>query len=338
MYLLFSAKKKKEEEKEKKKIRKDFEKRVGRRFARFHRQTETLPRKCFLKNEERDRARSVISLEAAISAPINTFYNGGPYLHPLRFISPIETFYVRPGYRRRIDDSATNALANRIVDLLLIDRGNYQSTPYFFLSIVPANERGKTKEVEENKHSKIDREFRRCKWNPIAYPRSARACVCACVYVCVRSTRNHQDICTCVRSWTTTKDTRVKTGTKFTLVDTFSATKSRRLRFRGSPPNPNTIGQGMEVLTQEMRSSGVISLRRDGASVVDSEDVSLARSKPFKFPVRVVERWYVVARVRGCDVLVMYFRSIEIWIDRPRSASSDRYDFSFRHCSFAWSQ
>lgn len=166
----------------------------------------------------------------------------------------------------------------------------------------------------------------------------ARACVCACVYVCVRSTRNHQDICTCVRSWTTTKDTRVKTGTKFTLVDTFSATKSRRLRFRGSPPNPNTIGQGMEVLTQEMRSSGVISLRRDGASVVDSEDVSLARSKPFKFPVRVVERWYVVARVRACDVLVMYFRSIEIWIDRPRSASSDRYDFSFHHCSFAWSQ
>lgn len=164
----------------------------------------------------------------------------------------------------------------------------------------------------------------------------ARACVCVCV--CVRSTRNHQDICTCVRSWTTTKDTRVKTGTKFTLVDTFSATKSRRLRFRGSPPNPNTIGQGMEVLTQEMRSSGVISLRRDGASVVDSEDVSLARSKPFKFPVRVVERWYVVARVRGCDVLVMYFRSIEIWIDRPRSASSDRYDFSFRHCSFACSQ
>lgn len=182
----------------------------------------------------------MISLEPAISAPINTFYNGGPYLHPLRFISPIETFYVWRGYRRRIDDSATNALANRIVDLLLIDRGNYQSTPYFFLSIVPAkrqNERSGRKQA-----SKIDREFRRCKWNPIAYPRSTCVCVCVCTSARL-APRVFQDICTCVRSWTTTKDTRVKTGTKFTLVDTFSATKSRRLRFRGSPSNPNTSGK-----------------------------------------------------------------------------------------------
>lgn len=71
---------------------------------------------------------------------------------------------------------------------------------------------------------------------------SIHVCVCVCTSARL-APRVFQDICTCVRSWTITKDTRVKTGTKFTLVDTFSATKSRRLRFRGSPSNPNTSGK-----------------------------------------------------------------------------------------------
>ena len=54
---------------------------------------------------------------------------------------------------------------------------------------------------------------------------------------------------------------RSETGTKFTLADTFVATKSRRLRSGETPPIPNTFGRA--VLTQEMRSSCcVISLHR----------------------------------------------------------------------------
>lgn len=101
--------------------------------------------------------------------------------------------------------------------------------------------RGKTKEVEENKHRRSIESFADANEIQLLIL-DPRVCVCVCTSARL-APRVFQDICTCVCSWTTTKDTRVKTGTKFTLVDTFSATKSRRLRFRGSPSNPNTSGK-----------------------------------------------------------------------------------------------
>lgn len=101
--------------------------------------------------------------------------------------------------------------------------------------------RGKTKEVEENKHRRSIESFADANEIQLLIL-DPRVCMYVCMCVCV-SLHTYSKISAPVcGSWTTTKDTRVKTGTKFTLVDTFSATKSRRLRFRGSPANPNTSG------------------------------------------------------------------------------------------------
>ena len=246
----------------------------------------------------RDAAISPSSLRLSFDAKLSTTVGGDQVFSP-RCEIRIDRWFTKG-----------NAFPNRIVDSLLIDRGNYQSTPYFFLRIVRS---GKTKKKKKKKKKKKrrrrkganrQRSIKSFDANEIEL--QTHSFLCACVPVC---SRNVVHLCAPRNSRTTrrAKDTsRPETGTKFTLADTFVATKSRRLLIRGTtPPIPNTFGR--MVLTQEMRSSRVW-FHCTVAPVHRSADKPRTKTwatawrlatRPFKFRVRSVRRWYVVARVSG---------------------------------------
>lgn len=152
------------------------------------------------------------------------------YLRPLRFILPIVSCDSKLSIRRwrlhfRYEDATTDDSHTKAMRSLTGSLTYYSSivaiiNQHHISSSRPFIQAKREKKKGRNQPPKIDREFRRCKWNRI-------------IHLCV-DVRVHWERCTCVFYETRGRPRRTRrseTGTKFTFVDTFHATKSRRLRF-----------------------------------------------------------------------------------------------------------